>query len=115
MGYLKFIRKTPPQTHSLKYWLSVLWGIKRISKNNQATGWIHRTPCEQLQGIIEEIKKIKLEEGECLTSYDVSALFTSIPISSALDIINNKLQEDTDLHNRTNMTTHNIIELLDFF
>ena len=31
----------------------------------------------------EEIKKMKLEEGECLTSYDVSALFTSIPISSA--------------------------------
>ena len=63
---------------------------------------------------IEEIKKMKLEEGECITSYDVSALFTSIPIPSALDIINNKLQEDTDLHNRTNMTTHNIIELLDF-
>ena len=63
---------------------------------------------------IEEIKKMKLEEGECITSYDVSALFTSIPIPSALDIINSKLQEDTDLHNRTNMTTHNIIELLDF-
>ena len=63
---------------------------------------------------IEEIKKMKLEEGECITSYDVSALFTSIPIPSALDIINNKLQEDTDLHNRINMTTYNIIELLDF-
>ena len=63
---------------------------------------------------IEEIKKIKLEEGECITSYDVSALFTSVPIPSALDIINNKLLQDTDLHNRTNMTTHNIIELLDF-
>ena len=62
----------------------------------------------------EEIKKMKLEEGECITSYDVSALFTSIPIPSALDIINNKLQDDTDLHNRTKMSTHNIIELLDF-
>ena len=62
----------------------------------------------------KEIKKMKLEEGECLTSYDVSALFTSIPISSALDIINNKLQDDTDFHNRTKMSTHNIIELLDF-
>ena len=36
---------------------------------------------------IEEMKKMKLEEGECITSYDVSALFTSIPIPSALDII----------------------------
>ena len=63
---------------------------------------------------IEEIKKIKLEEGECIPSYDVSASFTSVPILSALDIINNKLQQDADLHNRTNMTTPNIIELLDF-
>ena len=55
--------------------------------------------------LTEEIKKMKLEEGECLTSYDVSALFTSIPISSALDIINNKLQDDTDFHNRTEMST----------
>ena len=62
----------------------------------------------------EEIKKMKLEEGECITSYDVSALFTSIPIPAALDIINNKLQEDSDFHNRTKMSTHNIIELLDF-
>ena len=46
---------------------------------------------------IEEIKKIKLEEGECITSYDVSALFTSVPVPSALDIINNKLQQDADL------------------
>ena len=58
--------KYPPQTHSLKYWLSVLWGIKRHSKNNQATGWIHRTPCEQLQGIYRRNQKIKLEEGECI-------------------------------------------------
>ena len=63
---------------------------------------------------LEKIKKMKLEEGECITSYDVSALFTSIPIPSALDIINNKLQEDTDLPNRTNMITHNIIEFLEF-
>ena len=40
---------------------------------------------------IEEIKKTKLEEGECITSYDVSALFTSVPVPLALDIINNKL------------------------
>ena len=62
---------------------------------------------------IEEIKKIKLEEWECITSYDVSALFTSVPIPSALEI-NNKLQQNAELHNRTNMTTPNITELLDF-
>ena len=49
-----------------------------------------------------------------MTSYDVSALFTSVPKPSALYIINNKLQQDAELHNRTNMTTPNITELLDF-
>ena len=63
---------------------------------------------------IEEIKKTKLEEGECITSYDVSALFTSVPVPSALDIINNKLQQDANLPNRTSMAAVNITELLDF-
>ena len=43
----------------------------------------------------DEIRKIKLEEGECITSYDVTALFTSIPVASALEIIRgnwNKMQ-----------------------
>ena len=34
----------------------------------------------------DEIKNSKLEEGQCITSYDVSALFTSIPIASAIDM-----------------------------
>ena len=63
---------------------------------------------------IEEIKNFKLEEGDCITSYYVSALFTSVPVPSALDIMKNRLQQDADLRNRTNMTPSNIIELLDF-
>ena len=63
---------------------------------------------------IEEIKNFKVEEGEGIILYDVSALFTSVPVPSALDIIKNKLQQDAYLPNRTNMTTYNIIELLGF-
>ena len=58
--------------------------------------------------------KIKLEEGECITSYDVTALFTSIPVPSALDIIRRKLEQDADLATRTSMTADNILELLGF-
>ena len=32
------------------------------------------------QDFVEQAKHIKLEPGECLSSYDVSALFTSVPI-----------------------------------
>ena len=47
-------------------------------------------------------------------SYDVSALFTSIPIEPAINIIEQQLKEDKDLHSRTNMKIHHIISLLRF-
>ena len=39
------------------------------------------------QDFVEQAKHIKLEPGECLSSYDVSALFTSVCIDPALNII----------------------------
>ena len=62
----------------------------------------------------DEIRKTKLEEGECITSYDVTALFTSGPLPSTLEIFKNRLEQDTDLPNRSIMTADNIIELLGF-
>ena len=64
--------------------------------------------------IAEEIKKNKLDKGECIISYDISALFTSIPVKSAIQIIKNKLEQDTELRKRTSMSTKNILELLEF-
>ena len=63
----------------------------------------------------DDIKKIKLEEGECIMSYDVAALFTSIPVKSALEVVKKKLEQDTELHQRTTMSTQNIMDLLEFF
>ena len=62
----------------------------------------------------DDIKKIKLEEGECIMSYDVAALFASIPVKSALEVVKKKLEQDTELHQRTTMTTQNIMDLLEF-
>ena len=62
----------------------------------------------------DKLKEMKLEEGECITSYDVTALFTSIPVPSALDIIKKKLEQDAELPNRTIMSADNILELLGF-
>ena len=66
------------------------------------------------QMFVEEIKDMKLEKGECITSYDVVALFTSIPISSAIEVVKKKLEEDTELQNRTILPVNNILELLAF-
>ena len=61
-----------------------------------------------------EIRNTKLDEGKCITSYDITALFTSVSAPSALEIIKKRLEQDTDLPNRSIMTADNIIELLGF-
>ena len=63
---------------------------------------------------LENIKDIKLQPDECMMSFDVSALFTSIPIDPAVDTIRKQLEEDQDLKNRTSMTVDHIISLLEF-
>ena len=63
---------------------------------------------------VHQVKGIKLQPGEYITSYDVSALFTSVPIESAIIIIRSKLELDPALHNRTPMKVEHIISLLEF-
>ena len=62
----------------------------------------------------EEIRNIKLERGECLTSFDVTTLYTSIPIADALAVIQRRLEQDTELLRRTTWSTNNILKLLEF-
>ena len=62
----------------------------------------------------DDIKRNRLDNGECIIFYDVSALFTSIPVKSAIQIIKNKLEQDRELHKITNMSTNNMLELLEF-
>ena len=63
---------------------------------------------QNTQDFIKGIEGIKLEEDECIKSYDVNALFTSIPIEPAVNIIKKHLEEDKELHLRTNMTVKHI-------
>ena len=51
---------------------------------------------------------------ECLSSYDVSALFTSVPVDPALNIIKDLLEKDHTLTERTVMEVSDIILLLEF-
>ena len=65
------------------------------------------------QDFVEQAKHIKLEPGECLSSY-VSALFTSVPIDPALNIIKDLLDKDNTLKETTVMEVGDIILLLEF-
>ena len=58
---------------------------------------------------VDQIKEVKLEPGECITSYGVQALFTSVPITPVLEIIKERLTNDKDLHKRTTMSVNHRI------
>ena len=63
---------------------------------------------------MEQVKHITLAPGECLSSYDVSALFTSVPVDPALNIIKDLLEKDHTLKERTVLAVSDIILLLEF-
>ena len=63
---------------------------------------------------IQQLKGITLEANESIVSYDVSALFTSVPIEPAINIIRRRLELDLELHLRTSRNVEEIISLLEF-
>ena len=48
-----------------------------------------KSPCHinSTQDFVEQVKHINLAPRECLSSYDVSALFTLVPVDPALMVI----------------------------
>ena len=66
------------------------------------------------QEFIDNIKGIHLGEDQSMMSYDVKALFTSVPTTKAIIIINQLLEEDQELQQRTSLSIENITSLLEF-
>ena len=66
------------------------------------------------QDFVEQAKHITFACGECLSSYDVSVLFTSVPVDPALNIIKDLLEKDNTPKERTAMEVSDIILLLEF-
>ena len=63
---------------------------------------------------MEQVKHSTLAPGECLSSYDVSALFTSVTVDPALRVIKDLLKKDPTLKDRTTLPVEDIILLLEF-
>ena len=66
------------------------------------------------QDFVEEVKHITLAPGECLSSYDVFALFISVPVDPALRVIKDLLEEDSTFKDRRVLPVEDIILLLEF-
>ena len=72
----------PPKAQCVKQRLCDRWGGQRAGKNTQTIHHVNNT-----KKFVDEINNTKLEEGECITNYDASALFTLFPVASAINII----------------------------
>ena len=59
------------------------------------------------------IKDEKVEEGETLISYDVKALYPSVPQDETLALIHTELQNDPHLQDKTPMSPANFIKLFE--
>ena len=66
------------------------------------------------QEFATEMASVLIDEGECFVSHDVVSLFTNMPISEALEIIRNQLENDKRLKDRTDLEIDDIMELLEF-
>ena len=62
----------------------------------------------------QKIQQHTVASDEVMVCFDVKSLFISIPVDLALTIVNERLQKDQDLAERTNMSISNIMRLLDF-
>ena len=65
------------------------------------------------QDFIQQLKDIRLWQDQCMVSFDVKALFTSVPIEPAINTIKKLLEDDTE-HKRTSLSVKNIIRLMEY-
>ena len=64
--------------------------------------------------LVDKLRGLEIPPARKLVSYDVTALFTSVPVDKALEVITERLYADDTLTSRTEMTIPQIVELLDF-
>ena len=62
--------------------------------------------------MVDNVFDLRVEEDEVLVSYDVTALYPSVPQDEALDIIYQTLSQDENLKDKTTMSAENVITLL---
>ena len=62
----------------------------------------------------KDVANMEILDDEIMVSFDVVSLFTAIPVQKACAYIRTKLEDDDTLQLRTNLTTDDVISLLEF-
>ena len=79
--------------------------IKPYAGNNEYT-------VKNSKHFVTMIKDVTVSEDETLVSYDVKALYPSVPQKEAIDLISELLHQDNKLQERTSMKAESVILLL---
>ena len=114
MGYQKSTTRYTPEAHSIKHRHNYIQHCQRVGQDPETTVGEVCSPCPQHKDFVEHLKDIRLQQEECIISFDVTALFTSVPIQPVVNIIQHKLANDKGLQQRTTMSIKHIISLLEF-
>ena len=62
--------------------------------------------------IAATLKTITLDKNDVLVSYDATALYPSVPLNECIELIVEKLRNDSSLSQRTKLTPDDILQLL---
>ena len=65
------------------------------------------------KNFVEMMSGLSVEEDEILVSFDVSSLFTNVPIHEAVRVIHDRLRNDETLCDRTTLSPDQVSELLE--
>ena len=115
MGYLKSIKTGTPLRVIVSSRGSVTYAVSKVLAK-VLKPLVGKSPyhIQSTRDFVIRLKGVTLLPGECLSSYDVITLFTTIPIDPTLAIIKGLLEQDDSLCNRMVFSVQDIIELLGF-
>ena len=99
----------PAEDQSLMEWL------RYLPKYSNYWLVVPHTTSIALRICVEQANKETLLPWKCLSSYDVTALFTSVLVEPALGIIKELLEKDNTPKERTGLPVKDIILLLEFY
>ena len=81
---------------------SVIYGVaKELTKILKCLDDKSPHHTNSTQDFVEQVNRVTLLPGECLSSYGVTALFSSVPVDPALGIIKDLLEKDSTLKEGT--------------
>ena len=71
---------------------------------------VHQSPhhLKNTQHSVQQLQGKRLEPGEVITSFDVKALYTSVPVPPAIQIVKQRLQQDPTLPQKTACPYHKL-------